>query len=486
MVRIEPGGTPVVQPPPTTRPSPSATPAARATTGDALERAQDAGPFATARAGAATGGGLTPAELESAQQAIANASDGRSAEPVVAWLRSHPDDAKRDAFMDLLFKFGPVAVEVLDSAYTRRLPSADVEVLGQALGHAWRSGTVTAQELRDAVATGGRGAAFGAEHIGMALVVGQAGDPGLATTYMGRELEIFRGNPDEVARANAIAVVMGSLSPETLSPLLSDTGLVDSLLAALDRCQRTMGGSDFGLARLIEGAARIEPATPAPLRLFTESIGRLGHGGHLPEAMASFYARHSGAILAGWMDDSGSLRLEGQEQLSLLFARTLYSDLQGMGQEVLQAALAADLGRRSTALEAHARTNPPSIAALREARLLGSLVGAIEGGFQVAVDELEQRNAAIDSMVDLMFRTTALLPKVSVPDLGVLAGQAQSLAEDRLKEWVKARLHEDPRDASEAVPFHQLFGQEIDHPTLRTGYDAARADAFLNRAMDLR
>jgi hypothetical protein len=459
-------------------------PASRATV-DTFEPGLAPGPFAAVRPG--PGGGLTPAELASANDAISRAHGG-SPEPVVRWLMEHPDGAKQDAFMDHLFHFGAAAGEILDRVYTHGRPRRDAETLAKALGHAWRSGAVTSAELREAVAEGGRGAVFGQDHLGFAQVVGLAGETDLTQAYLRRELEIFQANPDERARANAVAAALGSLPKEVLSTYLdANPKIVESLLKAMADHQRVMGGSDLGHARLLAGAARVEPPTPATLRLFSQAIDRLGRGGFLPEAAAAFYAKHTPAVLGAWRDDSGSLTLEGQKKLSALFARTLFSDLPVVGRDVVKASLAEDLARRSKALDAHGGSNPPPIAAQRDARLMGSLTGAVEGGFQIAVDELKQRNAAIDSMVDLVMKTSALLPKVTVPGVGgVLADQALDAAKSRIVDWVKNSLHEKPRDASEAMPFHVLFGQEIDSPGLRTGYDAARADAFLNRAAGLR
>ncbi len=115
--------------------------------------------------------GLPPADLETAQQAIALASDGHDAQPVVDWLRAHPDPAAQDQFLDLMFKFGAVAGEILDSA--QRLPEAGQAILARALDRAYRSGAVTADELKAAVERFGYGAAPGEDHVGLAEIIGQ-------------------------------------------------------------------------------------------------------------------------------------------------------------------------------------------------------------------------------------------------------------------------------------------------------------------------
>jgi hypothetical protein len=486
MVKID-ATSPAATPTPAARPPKADKAPGPRTTGDSFETGRATGPFETSRSPVASGGGLTPAELKSAERAIGLADGGRSAEPIVEWLRAHPDAAKQDAFMDLLFEFRSAAGEILNCTYMRSLPRNDVQVLADALARAWRSGAVTSAELNEAIAAGGRGATFGEDHIGLAEVVALTGDPELTLAFASRELEVFRSSPDERARANAVAIALASLPPSQLSGYLSaNEELVQTLVQAMEGHRRSMNSTDLGLARLLEGAARIEPPTPQTLRLFDGSVDLLGDGGHLPRAAGEFYVKHTAAVLEMYRDDSGSLDLVGQEKLSVLFARTLYSESPFAGQELVGEAMAADLARRGDALEAHATVNPPSIEAQREARLLGGLVGAVEGGFQIAVDELKEHNAAVDGMVDLMFRTSVLLPKTSLPGIGILAGQAKDVALKNLKSWVKDRLHEKPRDASEAIPFHELFGQEIDNPALRSGYDAARADAFMNRAMGLR
>src|SRR5512147_958559 len=158
--------------------------------------------------------GLSPAELEAAQQAIALAHDGRDAQPILDWLRAHPDPAVQDQFLDLMFKFGAVAGEILDSA--QRLPEAGQAILARALDRAYRSGAVTADDLKAAVERFGYGAGPGENHLGLARIVGRTADPALIAAYAEREIEILRGGPDDPARAQAVAAALAHLSPADL------------------------------------------------------------------------------------------------------------------------------------------------------------------------------------------------------------------------------------------------------------------------------
>lgn len=139
------------------------------------------------------------------------------------------------------------------------------------------------------------------------------------------------------------------------------------------------------------------------------------------------------------------------------------------------------LGDLKSGLDAYANASPPPADAKRQARLLGSLVGALEGGFQVAVDELNKRNDATEGMVDLLFSAKELLPDLPLPG----AGKLKDLAIDKIQEWVTNSLKENAQSPEDAIPFHSAFGELIAIPDLRTDYDAARGDAFLNRERGL-
>jgi len=80
--------------------------------------------------------------------------------------------------------------------------------------------------------------------------------------------------------------------------------------------------------------------------------------------------------------------VDGQGKLSSFFARTRFTDPSYDGQAAFQTFVMTRLSTLGAGLDAHALENPPTIGAQRDAQLLGSLVGTIEGGFHVAVDEL--------------------------------------------------------------------------------------------------
>jgi len=84
-------------------------------------------------------------------------------------------------------------------------------------------------------------------------------------------------------------------------------------------------------------------------------------------------------------------------------------------------------------------------------------------------------------MTDFLFRGAGLLPDAELPGFGIL----KDLAVDQVEAWVTDAREEDPKDASEALPFHAVIGERIDSVALVTIYDAARSEAFTNRGVGL-
>ncbi|MFY1828408.1 hypothetical protein ACN47A_20960 [Myxococcus fulvus] len=423
---------------------------------------------------------LSPSELRAAEQAIANAHDGRDASYVAEWLKNNPDPAKQAAFMDLMFQFGAVAGGILDDV--QRLPEADRARLSQALDNAYRSGAISDAELSEAVASAHRGELPGETHEGLASIIAGTGNPDLIETYAKREMEIVRENGGyDQQRSAAVATALAGLPPDRLQAFLASNaeGMADVL-------KNINAGMDSGyspaLGQLLDAAARINPPTAESLKLFTDSIDKLGENRESRAAAARFFTQHGDAVLAGLQDQSGSLGLDGQKKMSEFFARTLFSPPQDYpGADAFRQNVMQRLETMNAGLAQHANENPPSQDAKRSARLMGSLVGSLEGGFQVAVDELNKRNDAVKGMVDLLFSAKSLLPNLPIPG----AGKLKDLTIDQLQRWVTSNLQEKAQSPSEAIPFHRAFGEQISNPDLRTDYDAARGDAFLNRQRGL-
>jgi hypothetical protein len=430
-----------------------------------------------------TGGGLPAAELESAQQAIALASDGNDARAVVDWLRQHPDQVTRDHFYDLMFQYQTVAAEILGS--TRNMSYGDVALLARGLEHAFAAGAVTVDEVRGAVGPAYAGALPGEDHVALAELVGRTRNAELIAAYATREVEIVETSPEDVLRSRAAATALSFLGPTQLQTYLaSHREAVATMLANVGLGQDA--DRSPALSKLLTVAGWIHPPTTESIALFAGAVQAIGENPQSRTSAARFFRNHFEAVLGGLRDDSGSLGLHGQEVMSELFARTLFTEPVYPGQERLREILIRQLGERTRELDTHSGENPPSLEAQRQARLLGSLVGVVEGGFQLAVDELEARNEAVEGMVNLLFETTGLLPDLAIPGLGGrIAGVARGVAFDRIEEWVVGHLTEDPPDASQSLPFHELFGQELDNPALRSFYDSARADAFVNRTLGL-
>ncbi|NRD48035.1 hypothetical protein [Corallococcus exiguus] len=424
---------------------------------------------------------LSPTELRSAQQAIANSSDGRDATAVSEWLRNNPDPAKQAAFMDMMFQYGPVAGGILDSV--QRLPEADRTRLSQALDNAYRSGAVSPQELSAAVATSGRGALPGATHEGLAGIIAGTGNPDLIETYAKAEMDIVRASGgDDQQRSAAVATALGGMPPDRLQSFLAANreGMADVIKNI--NASGPDASSSPALGRLLDAAGRINPPTAESVQVFTDSIDKLGENCESRAAAARFFTQHGDAVLSSLQDSSGSLGLDGQKKMSEFFARTLFSPPQDFeGSDAFRTNVMQRLETMNAGLAQHANENPPSQDAKRSARLMGSLVGSLEGGFQVSLDEMGKRNEAVKGMVDLLFSAKGLLPNLPIPG----AGKLKDLTIDQLQRWVTSSLQERAQQPSQAIPFHRTFGEQIANPDLRTDYDAARGDAFLNRQRGL-
>ena len=420
---------------------------------------------------------LSAADLESAQQTIALASDGRSAQPVAQWLTAHPDPATQDQFVKLLFEFGPVAGEVLDKG--ANLPPEDQQLLADAVARAWDGGVLAQDALRHAVAAGGYGAAFGESHAGLAQILGRTARTDLITAYVDREMEIMPGEAEQ-ARAEAVATALGALPPADLQGYLAKRG--DAVRTSLGflRSDPDEGWSP-ALGSLLDASAAIQPPTKESLAVFDTAVPLLGENRDSRRAAASFFTRNAEAVLAGYEADSAKLGLDGQQKLSAFFARTLFTDPPYEGQDVFRSALMDRLSTMTSSLDAHASENPPRVDAQRNAQLLGSLVGTIEGGFHVAVREMDQRNEAVKGMVDFLFKGADLIPAGKLPGAGILKG----MTVDAIEGWVVDHLQEHAQSPTEALPFHALFGERIDSVALATIYDAARSEAFTNRGTGL-
>jgi hypothetical protein len=422
---------------------------------------------------------LTPTEMQAAQQAIANAHDGRDASYVSDWLKNNPDPAKQSAFMDLMFQYGSVAGEILDK--TQNLPDADRQRLSRALDNAYRSGAVTNQELNQAVAEAYRGAAPGETHESLAGIVAGTRNPDLIETYARRELEIVRSaDGNDTQRSAAAATALAGLSSGRLQDFLkNNSAAVGDMLKYINTDVDTKYSPALG--KLLDKANQINPPTTESINLFNTSIDKIGENTSTREAAARFFTRHGDAVLASMQDASGSLGLDGQKKMSEFFTRTLFSPPSYEGQDTFRKNVMSRLDRMNDNLARYADASPPPADAKRQARLMGSLVGSLEGGFQVAVDELNKRNDAVKGMVDLLFSAKGLIPDMALPG----AGKLKDLTIDQLQKWVTSSLQEKAQDASDAIPFHHAFGELIANPDLRTDYDAARGDAFLNRQRGL-
>ncbi|NVJ16829.1 hypothetical protein [Myxococcus sp. AM010] len=419
---------------------------------------------------------LTPEQQASAEEAQVEATNHQDPSYLTDWLKAHPDPAQQAAFMDRFFEvYGTEAGQLLDLASEEDLP-----VLSDALDAAYRSGAVTLDELTAAVGSHLAGSVNGETHETLAKIIAGTGNPELITAYAQRELEVMMdSNAPDPVRSVAIATALAGLPPDQLQAFLKDNP--DALGHVFKNLNDPDVAGSEALGRLLDAASAIQPATPESIKLFMDSIGHLEDNPESRAAAARFFMRHADAILAAASDASGSIGSEGAGRLSEFFTRTLFTEPSFEGQEELHAFITSKLGDMQTQLEAEARTNPPSQDAQRLARSMGSLVGAIEGGFLLSVEELNKRNEAVEGMTGLLFKLKDLLPSSSIPGLGTL----QDLTIDQIQDWVTEALKENPDDPQDAIPFHQLFGESIFNPVLRGLYDSARLTSLENRELGL-
>ncbi|MFP2958693.1 hypothetical protein ACLEPN_12795 [Myxococcus sp. 1LA] len=420
---------------------------------------------------------LTPEQEASAEQALVEATNRRDPSYLTNWLKANPDPAAQAAFMDRLFQYGAVAGQLLDKANERELP-----VLSAALDAAYRSGAVTVDELTAGVGSDGAGSAPGETHETLAKIVAGTGNPELITAYAQRELEIMNAsNAEDPARSVAIATALSGLPPEALQDFLKkNPEAINQVLQNLNHPIINYGNGE-ALGSLLDAASAIQPATPESIKLFMDSIGRLGDIPGARDAAARFFTQHADAILAATSDASGSVGSDGAGKLSEFFTRTLFTEPAFEGQDAFRTFITSKLGEMQAQLETHAQANPPSQDAQRLARSMGSLVGAIEGGFLLSVEELNKSNEAAEGLAGLVFKLKDLLPTSSIPGLGKL----QDLTIDQIQRWVTDALKKNPDKPQEAIPFHRLFGELISNPTLRSAYDSARLTSLENRELGL-
>ncbi|WP_375760992.1 hypothetical protein [Corallococcus exercitus] len=204
----------------------------------------------------------------------------------------------------------------------------------------------------------------------------------------------------------------------------------------------------------------------------------------LREDLTKLFVSNRDTLLKGLQEANGKLSVTGQKALSTFFSRTLFSNPAVPSKDALGKSVAAKLGDLMGPLNKHANTKDGQLPASvkRDARLLGSLVGTLEGGFHVAAENLKKENEAIDGATDFFASSVKeFIPALPIPGVGHL----KDVAFDGIKKWVKDGLHEAQKKPNEAIPFHSAFGSLIANPDLATDYDATRAEAFLNRQQGL-
>lgn len=203
----------------------------------------------------------------------------------------------------------------------------------------------------------------------------------------------------------------------------------------------------------------------------------------LTEGLSQLFMRSRDTLIEGMQTPNGELTVAGQKTLSSFFGRAMFSDPEFPSQGALRDNVTRLLSRMTDELNQYADTPSGELpnSVRRDARLMGSLVGSVEGGFQHALDDLKKRNDAVDGMVDLVFSAGGLIPDLQLPGYGIV----KDLTLDQVKKWVQDSLHEDAPSADQAIPFHILFGEQLANPSLASDYGSTRSNAFINRQVGL-
>lgn len=409
-------------------------------------------------------------------------------EEIVQFLEDHPSPAAQAEFFELLKAHDDAATifESLDAT-----SPADQAVVSKAIDAAFKAGVLTPKDLLP-VDQGGLLCAYlpPGDHAGLSAIIAATHNPALITAYVDSEIALMTANPDyqaSASRAGTVATALASLPPAELQKYLkTHPDQASWVMAHINDPgpSRSEPSNSTALAALLKAANAIKPPTKESIGLFEASLPMLGKNKAAREAAAQFFIDHKNVLLSdgplGYISKNGAISIEKQAVLAELFANTLFSKPKPANAEALRDSISATLKRLSDRLNANGDAQP-SVAMKELARTLGSLVGTLESGFQVAVDRLKARNDAIDGAVDLFTSIAGVIPDLPFP----LGGLIKDATVDQIAKWLKNGLHENAEDPNQAIPFHVLFGGTLENGDLATNYDAARVEAYVNSHLGL-
>jgi hypothetical protein len=288
-----------------------------------------------------------------------------------------------------------------------------------------------------------------------------------------RAVRRIADEPDEtVERGLGAAAALVRLDPPTLLRFLrarpEGVGTVVCAPGALP-------GRDWSpaLGDLVRAAGRIRPTPREALLLFDAVAPQIGKNRHARAASARFFGANLDPLLRAYRTNRGDLGPGGQATMAVFFAQTLFTPPSFEGRAAYRLDLLLHLADLAQSLDAGARQDPLSPARECTARLLGSLVGALERGFRIGA--LERADEAVEGMTALVFRAAGLFPDVLVPGLGLL----QRAPLDGVEEWVGATFGR--AEVTEGLALHAVVRELVRARSLFVLYDEARRDAFESR-----
>lgn len=436
--------------------------------------------------------GMGPASIE-----LANQLRGKSPEYQAEFLRQMAENAP-DFTRELLAIAGGLPPHGASEA---RPNEDDSRVIAQALGNAYDSGTLSEDFIQQLLDPNRLSSGFNAKYAHyIGNLVSQSGSREMMEAFFNEAMRIFNEGDSEdapyyiSAAANALAG-----DPELLQTKLAEmnaNGTLEEFLANLDPKVFSDASSvlpDFptAYANLVEAAAKIQPPTPEVADLFritaekymdrpgmAEAMTTLYTGGYNeaqpgPNGKIDGYIYHSNAEFFmlelskyGEQGDGSSADSTDILALSNFYAATAFND------EFPDSQLVADITARETQKLQYAIENYPNGMDSRTRELiegsvyinpnsnespeyqvqqqlafrLGRISGGVFQGFEIAVQNRNADNKAIDNLVDMAFSfiptskiTTAIkkIPGINPSAVDKLpSSQILNFGKQALKDWL--------------------------------------------------
>lgn len=385
----------------------------------------------------------------------------------------------------------------------------DTRVIAQALGNAYDSGALGKDFISDML----KPENYQDNHY-LGNLVGATDSKAMKEEFFDQSMKIFNDNKYEFSpfyisgAANALAG-----DPELLQAKLAEmnkAGTLEDFLKNLD--PKNFSGStvlpeyDNAYAKIVSSAARIQPPTPEVLQLFkitaekymsgdyterygmADAMSKLYIGGYtenirLPNGKVIDTVYHSNAEFFMLELSKYGTQADGKPAdptdalaLSNFYAGTVFNDnfqdrdlISSITQrEINKIQYAAEnypnvdsrtkaLIDKSTYINPNSNETPAYQIQQQMAFRTGRIIGAVFQGFEIAVKDRNNENAAIDSAVDMLFKIVPVDKAVEVVSskvpgaeaakvIGLSPDKAIEYGKEKLKEWLHKKDLNDDRE----------------------------------------